>query len=175
MAFFDLGSDNSWIDASLSRYALTKQTVKYKVNTMLGSGQSEAGEVWNMRFVLPDGTTKQATLLKSNHFQHTSVSKIQRQLISCPVTFVTKHNLDEKLHPIMKYNEEQVVQTENCQALMLLGKNMLFAQPRTIDYFEAQESKDNIQNFIMLLENKMVPEVLLVGQQLEIPAEVSCL
>ena len=122
MAFFDTGSDNSWADASLSEFAITRQPVSYQVNTMLGSAQSEASEAWKMNFVLPDGATKQATLLKSNHFWYTPVSKIQRKLISCPVTFATRHKLEEKLHPIMKYNKEQVFQTGDCQALMLFGK-----------------------------------------------------
>ena len=81
--------------------------------------------------------------------------------------------LEEKLNPIMEYQDEQIFQTGDCQALILLGKDMLHSHPITIDQFEALESTDNIQNFVILLENKMFPEVLLVGQCLEVPPELS--
>ena len=168
-----MGSDNSWADACLSNFAITRQPVSYQVDNMLGSVQSEVREAWKMNFVLPDNTIKQATLLKSSHFRHSLVSKIQMQLISCPTIFATRHKLEEKLYPITRYNKEQVIQTGDCQALILLGKDLLYAHPKAVDHFEASVGHDNIQNLVCLLENQLYPELLLVGQRLEIPVGMS--
>ena len=54
---FDSGSDNSWADENLEDYACSRQAVKYRMDTMLGSSGNQEGETWHMIFELPDGTT----------------------------------------------------------------------------------------------------------------------
>ena len=77
---------------------------------------------------------------------------------------MNKHNLEEDLNPLGRYEGEEIFETGGVQAHMLIGKDLLSLHPTTIDQFEAKESHDNIQNFIMLLQNKMYPEVISVGK-----------
>ena len=122
---------------------------------MLGSSTAQRGEAWKMIFELPNGTNKTATILKSKHFKNQQASKIQRQLISVPLSFVDQHNLKDNLNPLDNYAEEEIFETGGVQALILIGKDLLNLHPTVIDQFQAQESHDNIQNFIILLCNQM--------------------
>ena len=173
-AYFDGGSDNSWIDATLIDFASVRQPAHYQIDTMLGSQESINGEAWKVTLSLPNGEQKNVTMLKSEHFRNSHVAHIQRQLISCPVDFAEKHGLPERLSPILQFKKEQVYQTGDCQALVLIGRDLQFHHPIIVDTFRAPQTVgDNIQNFVMLLENQLYPEVLLIGQRLEVPVKLS--
>ena len=84
-----------------------------------------------------------------------------------------KHNLEENLNPIGKYAGEEIFESGGCETLMLLGKDLLHLHPTMVDKYEAEGSHDNISNWVMLLQNMMYPEMILVGQRLEVPTHIS--